>query len=100
MLEKYKDQIHDKLREQAVVFCTIGNGGSESPRWINVSEIFEENGIYYLRFASTQVGYIFFSIRISFADFQVLEDGVSPYWDEMRNIRNEYFAENFPTISL
>lgn len=99
-LEKYKSQIHEKLQEQAIVFCTIGSGNHESPRYINVSNVFEENGMYYLRFASTQVSYIFFSIRISFVDFQVMKAGVSPYWDEMKRLRNEYLAENFPSISL
>ena len=95
MLEKYKEQLEDKLHQQCVVFCTIGSP-FESPRWINIDEKYEDNGKYYFKFSSTNAGHIYFTIEVELVDYARFS--IDNIWSEFKIFRTKFLEEYYPTI--
>lgn len=96
MLEKYKEQLEEKMHNQCVVFCTMGSP-IESPRWINIHEKYEQDGKYYFKFASTNAGHIYFYIEVELSDYRKL---IGDIWSEFKIFRTKFLEEHYPTIKV
>lgn len=98
ILETYKDQIEAALHEKCQLFCLIGQS-YESPRWVNVDDVFKADGVHYLKFRSTQCR-LFFAIEISENHYDYLNRVfLSDFlWNDFKAFRTEFLKEHYPTI--
>lgn len=93
--QKYEDVLNMNMHRICALFCTIGNGSTESPRWYNFREISEDN---ILRIGSTQIEGLFFELQISASEARAIKCAFEAFWQAFKEYRTEFLKANYPTI--
>lgn len=89
-----KEQLDRHMTTHCAMFVTVGNGGSESPRWYNYKEF--DIDTRQLTIGSTQRRSLFFTIDCTGLNIKRID--VAEFWPQFKEYRTEFLKTNFKTI--
>jgi len=96
ILEQYKEPFLAILNDHCNVSKAIGSGPAESPKWIQLQEEDEDEGI--LIFRNSQRSNIEFSLPINEDHKKYYIDYLELY-NYFKTLKYEFIRENHPTIT-
>jgi hypothetical protein len=89
-----KEQLDRHMMTHCAMFVTIGNGGTESPRWYNFRDYDDETK--QLTIGSTQRSSLFFNVDCEGLDMGFIR--CDKFWSQFKEYRTEFLKNNFKTI--
>jgi len=94
LITPIKDQLDEQMMHHCALFVTIGNGGTESPRWYNYREFDPDSNM--LTIGSTQKSSLFFTVDCKKLDVGFVS--CDEFWSQFKEYRTEFLRTNFKTI--
>ena len=93
-IKPIKKELEKNLHQFCQVYMLMGNGGSESPKYLNIFEYDAFKNT--LIIASTQKQSLNFTIHLN----NKLDDYVNfnDFWTQFKQFRTNFLIQNYPTI--
>jgi len=89
-----KEQLDRHMLTHCSMFVTVGNGGSESPRWYNFIDY--DAISKQLTIGSTQRSDLFFDVDCTGLNIKRID--VAEFWPQFKDYRTNFLKTHFKTI--